>query len=176
LFNEILTTSNIPKKWLEGIIVPIYKNKGDPRDADNYRGITLVSCLAKLFTRLLNNRLDNHILNENQAGFRRNYSTNVHIYLLKCIIDLFIWKRQKLYCVCIDYKKAFDSVWRVGLWRKLINCGVKGKLLTIIKNLYGEVKSCIRIDGALSEYFLSSKGLRQGENLSLLFTLCFIRE
>ena len=57
LFNQILTSGKIPKKWLKGIIVPIYKNKGDPRDADNYRGITLVSCLAKLFTSLLNNRL-----------------------------------------------------------------------------------------------------------------------
>ncbi len=120
LFNEILLTGRIPSKWIEGIIVPVYKNKGDPRDADNYRGITLVSCMAKLFTRLLNDRLDsyvndNHILSENQAGFRKYYSTTDHLFVLKCIIELCIWKRKKLYCAFVDYKKAFDSLWRIGL-------------------------------------------------------------
>jgi hypothetical protein len=80
LFNTVLNTGEIPKSWIEGIIVPIYKNKGDPRDANNYRGITLVGCMAKLFTSLLNSRLEqylneNHLMNENQAGFRKNYGS-----------------------------------------------------------------------------------------------------
>jgi hypothetical protein len=92
-----LETGHIPQSWIKGIIVPIFKNKGDPRDADNYRGITLVNCHWRLFTSLLNERLnkylnDNHVLNENQAGFRKHYSTNYHVFLLKCIIYLFLWK------------------------------------------------------------------------------------
>jgi small basic protein len=46
----------IPESWSIGIILPIYKNKGDPKDPDNYRAITLVSCLGKLFTAIINNR------------------------------------------------------------------------------------------------------------------------
>ncbi len=50
LFNKILDTGNIPSVWLSGIIVPIYKNKGDRNDPDAYRGITMVSAVGKMFT------------------------------------------------------------------------------------------------------------------------------
>ncbi len=64
-------------------------------DCNNYRGITLLSCLGKLFASTLNERLyifceNNHILKEIQAGFRKGYSTMDHIFVLKHIIDLFI--------------------------------------------------------------------------------------
>ena len=57
LFNTILNTGIIPTAWVEGIIIPLYKNKGDTLDVNNYRPITLLSCLGKLFTAVLNNRL-----------------------------------------------------------------------------------------------------------------------
>ena len=67
LFNRVLDTGEIPDDWLIGIIIPIYKNKGSRDDANNYRGITLLSCLGKLFTSILNHRLtifceENYIL------------------------------------------------------------------------------------------------------------------
>lgn len=73
-------------------------------------------------------------------------------------------------------KKAFDSVWRIGLWPKLIECGVNGKLFNVIKNLYSEIKSCVRVDGVFSDYFVSFKGLRQGENLSPLLFALFVND
>ena len=54
LFNLILETGIIPEKWVEGMIKPIFKNKGDPMNPENYRAIALVSCLGKLFTAVLN--------------------------------------------------------------------------------------------------------------------------
>lgn len=73
LFNIILDTGNIPTSWVEGSIIPVYTNKGDSLDAGNYRPIALLCCLGKLFTAVLNNRLntyleENGILDENQAG------------------------------------------------------------------------------------------------------------
>ena len=56
-FNLILETGIIAEKWAEGMIKPIFKNKGDPMNPENYRAITLVSCLGKLFTAVLNERL-----------------------------------------------------------------------------------------------------------------------
>ena len=56
LFNYILNKKSFPKQWTKGVILPIYK-KGDSKVPSNYRGITLVSCLGKLFTRIVNERL-----------------------------------------------------------------------------------------------------------------------
>ena len=53
LFNVILETGIMPSKWVEGVVIPIFKNKGDPLPVDNYRPITLLSCIGKLFTAVL---------------------------------------------------------------------------------------------------------------------------
>ena len=71
---------------LEGAKRPIYKNKGDAKSPENYRPITILSCFGKLFTSVLNARLnkllDAHtILEENQAGFRAGYSTMDRIFV-----------------------------------------------------------------------------------------------
>ena len=65
-----------PEIWATGEIIPIHK-KGDINDPSNYRGITLLSCLGKLFTNVINNRLtawaeENDIYCENQFGFRKS--------------------------------------------------------------------------------------------------------
>ena len=58
LFNRILNEGQIPESWTIGMIVPIYKNKGEKDDFNSYRGITLLSCLGKLFTSVINSRLN----------------------------------------------------------------------------------------------------------------------
>ena len=58
LFSLVFTSGFIPDDWSQGFISPIYKNKGDKAGPDNYRGITILSCFGKLFTAVLNNRLN----------------------------------------------------------------------------------------------------------------------
>jgi hypothetical protein len=133
LFNIIFDSGIIPDCWSEGIIVPIYKNKGDPCSPDNYRGITILSCFGKLFTTVLNNRLNCYLENynalcEEQAGFRKHYSTTDHIFNLKCLIDLYARCIKPLYCAFIDYPKAFDSVDRLALWHSMLQNCVDGKM------------------------------------------------
>ena len=140
LFNNILETGIMASKWVEGIIVPIFKDKGDPLSADHYRPITLLCCIGKLFTAVLNERLTTYLdefglLAENQAGFRRNYSTSDHIFSLNALIELLRAQRKKVFCAFIDFSKAFDSVWRAGLWKKLLQTNIKGKLFTLIQNM-----------------------------------------
>lgn len=80
-FNLIMDTGHIPEQWLEGRIKPIYKNKRDTLAPNNYRPFTLLSCLGKLSTAVLNERLtqfleDNDLLNPNQAVFfLKSYAT-----------------------------------------------------------------------------------------------------
>ena len=177
LFNRIMQEGSVPEEWLVGMILPLYKNKGDRADPNNYRGITLLSCFGKLFTAVLNDRLykfceDNDILKELQGGFRQGYSTTDHIFLVQSLISMFIHNKKKLYACFVDYAKAFDTISRSALWSKLLQCGIHGKILNVIKNMYTDIKSCVYSNGNKSEYFTSLRGVRQGENLSpLLFSL-----
>ena len=86
IFDKILETGIFPSKWSVCVIVQVHK-KGNLNDPINYRGITLVSCLVKLFTNIINDRLnrlaeDNSIISENQFGFRKEKSTTDCLFLL----------------------------------------------------------------------------------------------
>ena len=180
-FNLVFNTGIIPDEWSQGMISPNYKNKGDKASPDNYRGITILSCFGKLFTAILNNRLNNYLesmnlLCEEQAGFRKKYGTTDHILNLKCIIDLYLFGGKKLFCAFIDYKKAFDSVNRSFLWQKLLTHHVDGKMFKIIHSLYANAKSCVLMGHAKSESFVSNVGVRQGENLSPILFSIFLND
>ena len=100
LFNLIFETGILPEVWLIGNIIPIFKNKGCKLDPKNYRPITLLSCLGKICTSILNDRLTHYVenfdvLNENQAGFRPGYSTLDHIFSLYTPFELLSVKRKK---------------------------------------------------------------------------------
>ena len=177
LFNKVLDSGILPDAWLIGTITPIFKNKGSSLNPQNYRPITLLSCLGKLFTSILNDRVtsflsENSLLNENQAGFRANYSTCDHIFSLTVLIQKLRSERKKLFCAFIDFAAAFDSIWRAGLWQKLFKLGLRGKIVNVIHNMYSDIKSCVSVHGKTSPLFSSSSGVRQGENLSpILFSL-----
>ena len=106
-------------------------------------------------------------MNENQAGFRKEYSTVDHIFVLNTLIETLKKKqKKKLFCAFIDFSQAFNNVWRIGLWRKLLGSTVQGKFLRVIYNMYSGIKSCVSVNNECSGYFISNLGVRQGENLS----------
>ena len=177
LFNLILSSGVYPRSWTLGTIIPIYKNKGDIEDPANYRPITLSSCLAKLFSLILNERLTNFLktndtLNQNQGAFLPGTSTINHIFSLHCLITYFQNKKQPLFCAFLDLARAYDTVWRYGMFSKLAQSNITGNFLNIVKAMYRETKATIRCNNLKSEIYTSNMGIKQGCNLScLLFAL-----
>jgi hypothetical protein len=175
-FNKLFESGTFPSQWCESVIQPIHK-KGDVNSPDNYRGISLLNVSGKLYSYVLNKRLsawveDNSIVNEAQAGFRRNYSTNDHIFTLLALVQKHLLAHRKLYVAFIDFKKAFDSVNRRNLWNILQKHGVRGKMYRAIKCMYDVVKARVRVGGDLTECFMCPRGLKQGEICSpILFSL-----
>ena len=118
ILNEFLKNSPstfMPDDWCISGIMLIYKNKGSANDPTNYRGISLLSCLGKLFTSCINNRLtdfvkENDIIGPEQAGFKFDFSTIDHLFVLKSLADVYSSKPKRLYCCFVDYKKVFDTV------------------------------------------------------------------
>ena len=103
-FNKILETKEKPDEWSVGIITPLHRS-GEIDDPDNYKEITINSCLSKLFTLLLNNRLTNFINKEdalkfNQIGFRKGFRTADHVLTLKALIDKYLNKPKSLHMFC----------------------------------------------------------------------------
>ena len=180
LFNNIFKSGLFPNVWSDGHVIPLHK-KGSKSDVQNYRGITLLSTLGKLFTRILNNRLtewaeDNHVYIEAQAGFRKGFSTVDNLFVLHGLITKFLNHGKKLYCAFLDYKKAFDYVERNCLWIKLLNLGIHGHMLNIIKGMYGTVKSQVKLNNCLSESFECRLGVRQGECLSPFLFAMYVND
>ena len=81
------------------------------------------------------------MIGENQAGFRKNHSTLVHILSLQFLSHSLMNRKKELFCTFVDFKQAFDSVWRIGLWNKLNANDIKGKCFTYIRNMYKGIKS-----------------------------------
>ena len=149
--------------------------------ADNLCGITLLSIISKLFTRLLNNRLcrwgeEYDVYVEAQGGFREVRGTTDSIIVLRSLIQHFLNHGKSLYVAFIDFSKAFDNVVRENLWFKLVNAGMSGKILEIIKSMYYVVKTQIFFQGEKSEPFLSLLGMRQGDCLSLFLFAMYIND
>ena len=180
LFNKIFDLGYFPEEWSESYIIPLHK-KGSINDVGNYRGITLLSVLGKLFTRVLNNRLSDwaenyFVLIEAQAGFRPCMSTTDNIFVLHGLITHLLNEGKKLYCAFVDFTKAFDYIVRENIWYKLIKYGLRGKILDIIKSMYTSVKSRVKYCNNLGNEFMCSLGVRQGECLSLLLFSLFLND
>ena len=136
-----------------------------------------MSVLGKLFTRILNIRLNfwaesYDILIEEQAGFRSNRSTVDNLSVLHSIINSALQNGKKLFCAFLDFRKAFDYLNRDCLWFKLLDYGLRGNIFIVIKSMYCEVKTRVRYGGETSNTFNSFLGVRQSESLSpLLFSM-----
>jgi len=141
LFNKKISTGQYPSQWCLGYICPVFK-KGEKDDPANYRGITINSCLGKLFTKVLNNRLDKflekrEIISNEQIGFSKGKRTSDHLFVLRTLAELSTGKGSKPIHACfVDFRRAFDTVWHQGLFYKLRQIGVGDQFHKILKDMY----------------------------------------
>ena len=181
VLNYTLLNNVTAYEWFISIIAPIHK-KGSKMDPDNYRGISLISCLYKLLTAILNKRLvvfckENSILSPRQLGFvSGNRTSDAHFVLNNLIKDYCHNKGERLYSCFVDFSKAFDCIPRDILFEKLRSKGITGKVFNLIKNIYMNEKCQVKIGQTLSEAFDANQGVRQGCILSPLLFNIFISE
>ena len=179
-FNHIFDHGHFPDSWCLAIIQPLHK-KGDINIADNYRGISLLDICSKLYTSILNKRIqiwieNNSIIGEEQAGFRREHSTIDHIFTLMATVQKQLVRHRKLYVAFIDFRKAFDCISREKLWSVLHKIGISSKMLRALKSIYKVVKAKVRVGGDYTDTFVCPKGLKQGEICSPVLFSLFINE
>ena len=146
----------IPDEWKRGIILPFYKGKGSRQECKNYRGITLLSCPGKVFAHVILTRIKPLLLQRRrpeQSGFTPGRSTLDRILALNILQQTRTDFAQSLWVAYVDLKAAFDSVDRAALWTLLLSLGIPPKLVELIKCLYTDTVSAVRMDGSLSDFF-----------------------
>ena len=180
VINKIKTNKVYPDIWCFGITSLIFKD-GDDENPNNYRGINVSNVLSKLFISIINERC-NKILSENrtigdyQIGFKEKTRPADHLFILKSIINKYIGNGKKLYTCFIDYEKAYDNVWREGLYYKMIKSGLTTDIVKLIKNMYDKNKQSLKMNGYITDPILTVKGVKQGCVISPLIFNLFIND
>ena len=176
LANKCMELSFVPSEWKDVIITPIFK-KGDIKNLDNYRGISLISHYGKLLEKLIEARLYEVAervgwFPESQNGFRVKRSTVHSIFVSRLVSSLCIENNINCCKAYIDFVKAYDKVNQSLMWIILSRLGVPPLLLQLIIAIHEGSKASVKVDGELSAPFVLSCGLKQGSMLSpLLFNI-----
>jgi len=178
MFNTIWESGTFPRSWGKSIIVPLHK-KGSYDDPNNYRGISLTSVFSKVFLHLVHRRLQrwvdyNDIIVQEQAGFRKGFSTIDNIFVIHGIIEKYLAKHKKVYMAFVDFRKAFDSVNRRALWAVLEKYGIVGKISNVLKSMYDSVVCSVRCENGVSEFFKCLNGVKQGCKCSPILFLIMV--
>ena len=166
--SEVFTTLSPPRQWITNVIIPLPK-KGDLSLMTNYRGISLMSIAAKVYNKILLNRIRPHVdplLRSNQAGFRPGRSCAQQIHILRRIMEGFKEYQLPLTVTFVDFKKAFDSINRSVMFSVLRHYGIPKAVVSAIQVLYTNSSSAVMVDGGISESFDVTTGVLQGDVLA----------
>ena len=178
LINKIKNTKQYPNLWALGYTTLIHKD-GDEENPDNYRAITICSAMAKLYALMIKQRLDkkvveNKLIGDHQIGFKKGTRPADHLLLLKSITGHYMQNGKKVFACFVDYKKAYDNVWREGLYYKLLMSGINADMVNIIRSMYDNSQQALKINRSVTDPFQSYRGVRQGCVLSPLLFNIFI--
>ena len=173
-FNCVLASSVVPTNWKEGLVTLLLKRTPATILA-NYRPITLISCISKLFTKMIAKRLsislqETEILGDPQHGFRADRCCQDNILILNTLLEQN--KNEETHLAFVDLTAAYDMVDRNILWAKLKHLNIPSPIIQLLQNYYNDDSIICTIGGITSDKHYLRRGLRQGCNLSpVLFSI-----
>ena len=168
--NRIKNSSYFPYEWAKGITTLLHK-EGKEEDPNNYRAITVADALSKVMTIMINERIIDQlekekIINPQQIGFTKKARPADHVFVLKNVFEKYLTQGKKVYICFVDFQKAYDNVWRNGLYYKLITNGIDIGTVKLIKDMYDKTSQIIKINGKATRALQTHRGVRQGCVLS----------
>ena len=177
LYNYSLSVCEFPDSWKLANVIPLFK-KDDPMNCTNYRPVSLLCCISKVFERVLFNHIFNFLkvnklLNPNQSGFIPSDSTINQLLHLCHKLYQSMDIDDDIVAIFLDLSKAFDKVWHKGLIFKLHRTGIRGNLLLWLKSYLTNRKQCVVLNGCKSDILSLHSGVPIGSVLGLLLFLIY---
>ena len=171
MYNQIWKRKEFINEWRTAIIIPIPKPGKDPSNVNNYRPVSLTSCMCKTFEKMVNARLtwylkENNIITEMQYGSIKNRSTLDPLIQLEQHIRSGFKRKVPTIAVFYDIEKAYDTTWRHTILAKLKEANIIGQLPNFIDNFLKERTFKVRIDSHISDLYKLQNGIPQGSVLS----------
>ena len=170
-FNAILTTGDIPQNFKEALIVVLFK-KDDRSECKNYRPISLLSHIYKLFMTIIGDRIKSDLylsFPSSQAAYQPGRGTTEQVFSLCQLIEKSIDFNEPLHIIFIDFTKAFDSIRFDKLWTILNNTTIVNKnYINLLKSLYDGSCASIKTDIGITRNIAIKKGVKQGDVLSAI--------
>lgn len=171
IFNSCFKIGFFPDAFKRAKVIPISKPGKDPKLCTSYRPISLLSCLGKIFERVISNRIRdfvscNNILPDEQFGFRSGHSTIHQVCRIKNLIEGNKIARRSTGMILLDVEKAFDCVWHDGLLYKMHLLNFPNYILKLIKSFCSNRSFQVCIGNSLSSPKSIRAGVPQGSVLS----------
>ena len=155
LFNMCLKESCFSGCWKVSSVVSVFKNVGERSTAKNYCPVSLLSVVSKVFEKLVNNRIVDHlekcgVFSDFQYGFRSSRSTADLLTVASDRIARAFNRSGATRAVALDLSKAFDRVWHAGLLHKLKSYGISGQIFGLISSFLSNRWLRVVLDGQSS--------------------------
>ena len=180
LFNECLKESCFPDCWKVSSVVPVF-NVGERSTAKNYRSVSLLSVVSKVFEKLVNNRIVDRLeqcglFSDFQYGFRSSRSTADLLTVVSDRIARAFNRFGATRAVALDISKAFDRVRHAGLLHKLKSYGISGQIFGLISSFLSNRRLRVVLDGKSSQEYPVNAGAPQGSILGPTLFLLYIND
>ena len=179
LFNNCLKESCFPDCWKVSSVIPVFKNVGERSTAKNYRPVSLLSVVSKVFEKLVNNRIVDHLekgslFSDFQHGFRSSRSTADLLTVVSDRVATAFNRSGATRAVAFDISKAFNRVWHAGLLHKLKHYGISGQIFGLISSFLSNRLLRVVLDGKSSQEYPVNAGDPQGSILGPTLFLLYI--